>query len=70
MATRCSWLAEGRAWQEDYLLRAFLMYNRRFEIRWYQQFMWTRHRDLLEAKIPAMVHDSGGNIWLQKVSGD
>jgi len=26
------WLAEGRAWQEDYLLRAFLMYNRRFEI--------------------------------------
>jgi len=65
-----AWLAEGRAWQEDYLLRAFLMYNRRFEIRWYQQFMWTRHRDLLEAKIPAMVHDSGGNIWLQKVSGD
>jgi len=63
-----SWLLEGRAWQEDYLLRAFLMYNDQFEIRWFQQFMWTQHRDLLEAKIPVMAHDSGGNIWLQKVS--
>ncbi|MEV6619630.1 class I SAM-dependent methyltransferase [Amycolatopsis sp. NPDC051106] len=61
------WLVEGRAWQEDYLLRAFLMYNRRFEIRWYQQFMWAHHRDLLEGRVPELAGNSGGNIWLQKV---
>ncbi|WP_410587359.1 class I SAM-dependent methyltransferase [Amycolatopsis sp. lyj-23] len=62
------WLVEGRAWQEDYLLRAFLMYNRRFEVRWYQQFMWAHHRDLLEGRIPELAGNSGGNIWLQKVA--
>ncbi len=61
------WLVEGRAWQENYLLRAFLMYNRRFEVRWFQQYMWTRHRALLEGRIPEMARNPGGNIWLCKV---
>lgn len=60
------WLTEGRAWQEIYLLRAFLMFNDRFQIRWFQQFMWNRHRELLKRKIPLMENNSGGNIWLQK----
>lgn len=63
------WVREGRAWQENYLLRAFLMYNRRFEIRWYQQYMWTRHRDELLRLVPQMANNAGGNIWLQKMSG-
>jgi len=28
--------------------------------------MWTQARELLEAGIPDMAQDSGGNIWLQK----
>lgn len=61
------WLREGRAWHEAYLLRAFLMGNEAFEIRWWQSFMWARHRDLLEGRLPAMAKNAGGNIWLQKV---
>jgi predicted O-methyltransferase YrrM len=61
------WVVEGRAWQEVYLLRAFLMYNQRFEIRWYQQYMWTHHRDLLAGRLPQLARNSGGNKWLQKV---
>jgi hypothetical protein len=61
------WLREGRAWQETYLLRAFLMGNDAFEIRWFQTMMWERHRELLEGRLPAMAKNVGGNLWLQKV---
>lgn len=63
------WIREGRAWHEAYLLRAFLMYNAAFEIRWFQHYMWTHHQPLLESRLPAMAKNPGGNIWLQKVSG-
>ncbi|HEY8525558.1 MAG TPA: class I SAM-dependent methyltransferase [Acidimicrobiales bacterium] len=62
-----AWVREGRAWQEVYLLRAFLTGNDSFEIRWFQSLMWARHRDLLEGRLPAMAKNPGGNIWLQKV---
>lgn len=62
-----SWVREGRAWHEAYLLRAFLTGNDTFEIRWFQSLMWTRHRDLLEGRLPDMAKNAGGNIWLQKV---
>lgn len=61
------WLREGRAWQEAYLLRAFLTGNDGFEIRWFQSFMWMRHGALLESRLPAIAKNTGGNIWLQKV---
>lgn len=62
------WLREGRAWQEAYLLQAFLMYNQDFAVRWYQRYMWTRHHEQLVDLVPAMANNPGGNIWLQKVS--
>jgi hypothetical protein len=61
------WVREGRAWQEVYLLHAFLMYNTAFEVRWFQDHMWKHHRELLESRLPAMARNPGGNIWLQKV---
>ena len=62
-----SWILEGRAWQEAYLLRAFLMYNDAYQIRWFQSFMWSRHPDLVTESIPGAANNLGGNIWLQKV---
>ena len=61
------WVHEGRAWQETYLLRAFLMYNAVFEIIWFQSLMWSRHRSVLEARVPDMARNAGGNLWLRKV---
>ena len=59
---------EGRAWQEIYLLRAFLMFNPQYEIRWFQHYMWLHHRPLLEGRFPLMAKDPGGNLWLQRTA--
>jgi hypothetical protein len=62
-----AWVEEGRAWQETYLLRAFLAFNQAFEIRWFQTFLWARHRAVLERCVPWTARNTGGNIWLQRV---
>lgn len=62
------WVHEGRAWQESYLLRAFLMYNDAFEIQWFQSLMWARHRPAIEARLPVMGRNPGGNLWLRKIA--
>ena len=61
-----AWVREGRAWHEAYLVRAFLAFNGTFEIRWFQDFLWSRHRELLE-RIPWVAHNPGANLWLEKV---
>jgi predicted O-methyltransferase YrrM len=62
------WVREGRAWQEAYLLRAYLAHNAHWKIRWFQSFLWLRHHQLLERMVPWSVRNAGGNLWLQKVS--
>lgn len=70
-----SWLAEGRAWNEAYVLRAFLQYNRAFEIRYFNSFMAAKHADVLRRTIPLAlrrpsVPTTPGNssLWLTKIS--
>jgi len=61
------WVREGRAWHEAYLLRAFLTYNPHFAIRWFQDFLWQHHREAMR-RLPGVAANSGGNIWLERVS--
>jgi predicted O-methyltransferase YrrM len=61
-----AWVREGRAWHEAYLVRAFLAFNGTFEIRWFQDFLWSRHRARLE-RIPWVAENPGANLWLEKV---
>jgi hypothetical protein len=61
------WVYEGRAWQELYMLRAFLQDNPRYEIVYFQDFMFGRHRRYFEDHLPLFLKNSGGNIWLRKV---
>jgi predicted O-methyltransferase YrrM len=61
-----AWVREGRAWHEAYLVRAFLAFNGTFEIRWFQDFLWSRHRELLN-QIPWVTENPGANLWLEKV---
>lgn len=63
-----AWVQQGRAWHEIYLLRAFLMGNKAFEIRWFQSYMWALEHDLLESRVPNIARNAGGNIWLEKVA--
>lgn len=62
-----AWVREGRAWHEAYLVRAFLAFNPAFEIRWFQNFLWARHRDVL-GRLPQVAHNPGGNLWIERVA--
>jgi predicted O-methyltransferase YrrM len=60
------WFDEGRAWNELYILRAFLMYNRTFRIMFSSSFMSDEHHDFLRERMPMCAAGGGGQLWLRK----
>lgn len=61
------WLLEGRAWNEDYLLRAFLMYNEQFKIVFFNNFMGQMYSNIFNMKMPLFLKNIGGSLWLRKI---
>lgn len=61
------WVYEGRAWTEDYLLRAFLQYNEAFKVVFFNNFLWKFHQEEILEKLPLCGKNPGGSIWLRKV---
>lgn len=59
------WVFEGRNWNEDYLLRAFLMYNSAFDIIHFSDYLQVHHPAAF-AGMPEAAAGPGGNIWLVK----
>ena len=45
------WLDDGRAWTEQYVLRAFLQYNSQFKVRLFTDFIARFHRDWFAGEI-------------------
>lgn len=62
------WILEGRAWNELYLLRTFLQYNRAFEIVLMNTYMECMHEAFFKERMPLCLKNPGGSIWLRKVS--
>ncbi len=68
---RKDWVYEGRAWNELYLLRAFLEYNSSFETLLFvdqlRRFHWERLRSVLP-EAWAQMNDPmlGSSLWLRK----
>lgn len=68
-----AWLENGRAWNEVYLLRAFLSFNSQFQIEYFNTFMETRHRDAVQNLLPLCLKKPSnaltipGSIWLKKL---
>lgn len=60
------WVLEGRAWNEAYLLHAFLQYNSAFTIEWFNHYLYTQQRAKLEKSLPYLVRNQGGSIWLKR----
>jgi hypothetical protein len=54
-------------WNEDYALRAFLMYNDRFRIRLFNTFLEHFNRPWFEQHMPLCLKNPGGSIWIEKV---
>lgn len=61
------WIREGRAWNESYVLRAFLQYNRGFEILLFANYFDKCRRDWLQTHAPMQLRSAGQNIWLRKI---
>lgn len=62
------WIFEGRAWNEAYMLRAFLEYNKFFKITCFNSFISYKYSDLLKKLLPLCLRNGGGSIWLNKVA--
>ena len=62
-----------RLWSEQYLLQAFLAFNRTFEVLWCGSYMHAKHLDKLKAAFPPPpgLGEAAGyfssSIWLRKV---
>lgn len=61
------WLEEGRAWNEQYVLRSFLQYNDSFQIRYFNTYLFGKHKDWFQQHMPRCLTHPGGSIWLEKV---
>ncbi len=59
------WVFMGRNWNEDYFLKAFLMYNNEFEIKLFSHYLHRHHKDVFN-KMPLCYRDTGGHLWLMK----
>lgn len=67
------WLDDGRAWNEAYLLRAFLQYNAAFEILYFNSYIAIQHTDRLRQSLPdalktpsSAVTPGNTSLWLRK----
>lgn len=57
----------GFAWNEVYLLRAFLEYNNGFKIVLFNSFIGYKHYNKLAKDFPLCTKGIGASIWLRKV---
>jgi predicted O-methyltransferase YrrM len=68
------WLEEGRAWNEGYLVRAFLECNERYTIEFFNDWFADRHWDYLEQHLPLCTvqpegspfRNCGVSLWVRK----
>ena len=69
------WYDEGRAWNEAPAVRAFLLFNRGYEIAYFSEYLIRFQRQAMQAHMPgalrpanAATGDSGaGSLWLRRV---
>jgi len=62
------WLREGRGWNEQYILRAFLQFNSEFKIKLFTQYMIVRHREWFEQHMPNCLRNAGAQIWIERAA--
>lgn len=60
------WVLEGRAWNESYLLRAFLLYNNAFRIVLMNTYMQRFHEPFFRQHLPLCLKNPGGSVWMRK----
>ncbi len=60
------WFAGGLAWNEQYLLRTFFMFNRAFRIVLYTAWLSDVRHEFLRTRMPFCARSGGGQLWLRR----
>lgn len=60
------WLKEGRSWNENYLVHAFLCHNEAWRIELFSSWLWHRHADVVPQELRGQ---EPGALWLRRVEG-
>jgi predicted O-methyltransferase YrrM len=61
------WYDEGRAWNEQYLLRAFLMNNTAYRIELFTGWLFNTRHEWFREHMPLCARGGGGQLWLRKL---
>jgi hypothetical protein len=61
------WLDDGRAWNEAYLLRSFLMFNNEWKIAVFNDRMVGAHAGEVSALLPSVAGERPGGLWIQRL---
>jgi Methyltransferase domain len=59
------WIYQGRAWNEAYIMRAFLQFNGAFEIVLFNSYLGQVRSDLF-GSMPLFLRNPGTSLWLRK----
>lgn len=62
------WIEAGRAWNEQYLLRAFLMHNAAYRIEFFSSWLLNTRKPWFIAHMPLCLEGGGGQMWLRKLA--
>ena len=60
------WVKKGYAWNEAYILRAFLEFNESFEVLFFASFLHKYHHNWFEENMPLYLKNTGGNFWMRR----
>lgn len=60
------WLRQGRFWNENYMLRAFLSHNKDWNIELFASYANLKFDKLIEEKFPLCAKNHGGSLYLRK----
>ena len=63
-----AWIRAGRAWNEDYLLKAFLQFNTAFEIVFFNSYLAAHHAPAAARRLPLFLKNPGGGLWIEKTA--
>ncbi len=61
------WYDEGRAWNEQYLLRAFLMNNAAYRVELFTGWLFNTQHAWFREHMPLCARGGGGQMWLRKL---
>lgn len=62
-----NWVAAGQAWNELYVVAAFLQFNSAFRIELWNHYLYHFHRNFLATEMALCLKNPGGSLWLRKI---